>query len=152
MKNLILIITMIFGFFTLNPIFAQNTKTTKSVVAKPINEKMAEPILNDIGNDKEIQMTTDAKICRQGEARKMQNETIVKSQLKKETKSSAGSMKNSIETKNENMKKPNPSGKVYHKNTNEGNVKYKKGEMKPNVPATDNKAKLEAPKTQEKTK
>lgn len=143
---------MIFGFFSLNPIFAQNTKTTKSFDAKPTNEKMAEPSLNEIGNDKEIQMTTDAKICRQGEARKMQNETIVKSQLKKETKSSAGSMKNSIETKNENMKKPNPSGKVYQKDASEGNVKYKKGELKPNVPATDIKAKLEAPKTQEKTK
>jgi hypothetical protein len=153
MKNLILIIMMFFGFVALNPILSQDTKATKYVVAKPINEKMAEPAREDLGEKKEIQLTTEAKITRQAEARKMQKDMMVKSQLKKESsKPYVESMNNTVEIKKANMKKPQPTGKVYEKNSADGSVKYKKSDLKPNVPALENKENIESPKTLGNTK
>ncbi len=152
MKNLILIITMIFGFFALNPMTAQNTKVTKNSNTKQEVDKMAKPASGDVIYQTELKNTNDAKTKRQEEAKANQNEMKLKGKFNNSRKSVNATTTKVEAEKPQNVEKTKPAGKVYQKDASEGNVKYKKGEMKPNVPATDNKAKLEAPKTQEKTK
>ena len=152
MKNLILIITMFFGFIALNPMTAQNTKVTKNSNTKLEVEKMATPANGDAIHQVELKNTTEAKTKRQDEAKVNHNEMKVKGKFNNQRKS-VNSITTQVEAeKPQNVEKTKPGGKVYQKNASEGNAKYKKGELKPNVPASDNKAKLEVPKTQEKTK
>lgn len=153
MKNLILIITMFFGFFTLNPMTAQNTKVTKNSNTKQEVDKMATPASGDVIYQTELKNTTEAKTKRQEEAKANQNEMKLKGKFDNQRKSVNTSTTGKVEVQQpQSVEKTKPAGKVYHKDASEGKIKYKKGEMKPNVPATDNKVKLGAPKTQEKTK